>query len=114
MKIELVTGKEAKKLGFTHSRLLSEGHGAFGESENTYDDIVYVDNKVVRISDNDLILFRGKNRKVIQVISEWNCSDEILEIMNPEALIKRKKEKYVKYLELKKEIHSDKFYGVIK
>lgn len=112
MKIELVTFDEAKKLGLIHNILLHEGHGAFGEPDNTYEDIVYIGKKIETISHNDLILFDGKspNREVLQIISEWNSSDKLLEVINPKALSKRKKEKYEKYLKLKMEIESDDFY----
>jgi hypothetical protein len=112
MKIEIVTVPEAKKLGLVHSRLSHTGHGAFGEPENSYEDVVYVGKKWVGISDNDLIIFQGEspNREVIQILSEWNCSDILLELMNVTALTRRKKEKYKRYIELKKEIESDIFF----
>ena len=110
MKTELVTVKEAIELGLTQCRLLHEGHGAFGEPDNTYINVVFIDNKVDSLSDNDLILFRENSfkKEIIQIISEWNCSDKLLEIMNPKAFDKRKKDKYEKYIELKKEIESQK------
>lgn len=112
MKTELVTLHEAEMLGLTRSRLLHEGHGAFGERDDSYEQIVYVGNKVQRLSDNDLILFREEsgNKEVIQVISDWNSSDVLLGLMNPDALSKRKIEKYQRYVDLKNEIESDDFY----
>lgn len=112
MKVELVTAHEAERLGLTRSRLFSEGHGAFGEPDNSYVQIVYVGKKEHRLSDNDIILFSGEspNIKVLQVISEWESSDKLLDIMNPKALRERKKKKYETYLKLKKEIESDDFY----
>ena len=112
MKIELVTAEEAEHMGLTNSRLLHEGHGAFGESDNSYEQVIHIGKKLKRLSDDDLVLFQGEspNREVLQIISEWECSDKILEIINPEALIKRKKEKYKRYIELKKEIEADDFY----
>jgi len=112
MKIELVTVEEGITIGIVTSRLLNEGHGAFGESDNSYESIVHVGGKVERLSDDDLILLRGEspNREVIQVISEWECSDKLLDVVNPKALNKRKKEKYKRYIELKMEIESDEFY----
>lgn len=108
MKVEIVTANEAERLGLTHSRLLYEGHDCWGKSENSYEDIVYVGKEPERISDDDLIVFIGEspNREIIQVISKWECSDKLLEIMNPEELIKRKKEKHEKYVELKKEFEN--------
>lgn len=112
MKVELVTVDEATELGLVHSKLSSEGHGAFGENENSYVDVVFVGEEMETLSEDDLILFKGEspNREVIQVISEWNSSDKILEILNPKGLEKRKEKKYKNYLKLKKEIESDDFY----
>jgi hypothetical protein len=112
MKVELVTAKEAKNLGLVHSRLLHEGHGAFGEPDNSYEYIVHLGKNIVVLSDNDLIIYKEEspNREVIQVINEWNCSNKLLEIVNPELLIKRKKDKYKMFVELKKEIDADDFY----
>ena len=112
MKIELVTAVEAYNLGVTKSRLLDEGHGAFGEAENSYEDVIFIGNKVERLSDNDLVLLEGEypNIKAIQIISAYQSSDKLLEIMLPKELIKRKKEKYKRFVELKKEIDSDDFY----
>lgn len=112
MKTELVTATEAKNLGLTKSRLLHEGHGAFGEPDNSYEDVIYIGKKAERLSDSDLVLFIGDspNREVLQIISEWNSSDKILEVISPEALIKRKKEKYKRFVELKNEIDADDFY----
>ena len=112
MKVELVSVDEARQIGLTTSRLLNRGHGAFGEPENTYERIAYVGEKVERLSDNDLILFSGEspNREVLQIISEYQCSDKLLEIFNPKILEKNKKERYKKYLELKK---SSKLYKIL-
>lgn len=116
IQIQLVTAKEAIKSGLTHSKLLREGHGAFGEPENSYEDIVYVGKKAISLSKDDLVLYRDreKDREVLEVLSEWDCSDKLLEIMNPELLARRKKSKYDRYLELKKEIESDPFYKQLK
>lgn len=112
MKTEIVTSYEAKRLGLSSSRLFKEGHGAFGESDNSYEDVVSVGGRTVRVSDNDLILYTGEspNRRVLQVLSDWQASDELLSILNPDLLIKRKEKKYQQFLELKKEIESDEFY----
>ena len=112
MKVELVTLDDAKNLGLVVSRLLHEGHGAFGEADNSYEYVVCVGHKTIRVSDDDFILFTGKtpNREVIQVINMWQCSDKFLEILNPKLLLKRKKEKFEQYLKLKKEIES---YGFL-
>jgi hypothetical protein len=108
MKIEIVTADEARQIGLTSSRLVSRGHGAFGEPENTYERVVWVSNKMVRLSNDDLILFTGEspNREVLQIISKYQCSDKLLEIFNPKALEENKKERYKKYLELKKEFET--------
>jgi hypothetical protein len=108
MKIEIVTKYKAESLGITHSRLLHEGHGCWGESDNTYEDVVYVGKKVVRLSDTDLIIFTGEspNREVLQIISEYQCSDKLLEMFHPKIVKKNKKERYKKYLELKKEFET--------
>ena len=112
MKIELVTADEAIYIGLTISRLFKEGHGAFGEPDNSYENIVYVGKESICLSDNDLILFQGEspNREVIQVIKEWDCSDRLLEIINPTLLKNRKENKYKRYLNLKEEIETDDFY----
>lgn len=39
---ELLTIKEATSRGLTHGMLVQEGHGAFGESDNSYNEIVYI------------------------------------------------------------------------
>lgn len=105
MKVELVTKNEAENLGLIKSRLLHEGYGCWGEPDNSYEDVIYIGNKVVRLSDGDLVLFQGEspNREVIQIISEWECSDKILELINPKGLKKRNEERKQKYIELKKE-----------
>lgn len=108
MKAELLTASEAERLGLTHSRLLSEGHGAFGEPDNSYEEVVYIGSETERLSESSVII--TVDGKVIQVISEWTCSDKLLEILNPKVLEERKKKKYKKYLDLKKEIESDDFY----
>lgn len=115
MKVEIVTAQEAERLGLTHSILTERGHGAFGEPDNSYANVVYVGDKQTRLFDDSLVIFikyksKFDNRKVIQVISEYNCSDKLLEILNPEALIERKNDKYDNYIELKREIESDDFY----
>jgi|GEM_PF-2977031 len=112
MKAQIITKKEAKTLGLIHSRILTNGHGAFGESDNSYEDFVFIDKIKRRISEDDLIIFIGEspNREIIQVISNYDSSDKILELLNPELLTKRRLEKYERFLKLKKEIESDEFY----
>ena len=112
MKIELITAEEAKRIGLTYSKLLHEGHGAFGEPDNSFEDVVYIGQKTERLSENDFVLFceNFQRREVIQIINEWNSSDKLLEVIKPEALIERKKKKYKEYLKLKKEIETDEFY----
>jgi len=109
MQIQIVTTDEAKLLGLAHSIMTEEGHGAFGEPDNSYANVVYLDNKQIRLSDDDLVMYMGEqpNREIIQVLSEWNCSDKLLSIMNPEALTKRKKDRQRKLLALQKEIEND-------
>lgn len=113
MKIEIVTAHEAERLGLTHSKLFREGHGAFGEPDNSYIDVVYIGGKEERLFDGDLIIFKVEppNREVIQVISRYYCSDKMLEIFNQKALEKRKKDRYDEYIKLKKEIEADDFYN---
>jgi hypothetical protein len=110
MKTELITVDEARHIGLAKSRLLHEGHGAFGEPDNSYEYVVRLDGKAQRLSDDDLILIHGEspNREVIQIISKWCCSDKIHELLNPKALKERKKEKYEQYLKLKEEIENEK------
>ena len=114
MKIYIVTASEANLIGLSKSKLIHEGYGAFGERDNSYEQVVHMGNSLVRLSDNDLVLYTGEspNREVLQVISEWNTSDRLLEIMNPDALENRKKERYKRYLDLKKEIQADGLYDV--
>lgn len=113
MKTELVTVNEAENLGLVHNRLLHRGHGAFGESDNSYERVCRIGKEEVRLSDDDLILFIGEspNREILQAISAWNCSDKLLEVFNPTALKKRKAGRLEQYLKLKKEIESDAFYA---
>jgi len=108
MKIEIVSVDEARQIGLTNSRLLHEGHGCWGESDNTYERVVYIGGKTQRLSDSDLILFTGKSpdREVLQIISKYQCSDKLLEIFNPKALEENKNDRYKKYLELKKEFET--------
>lgn len=111
MQVNLITTDEAKQLGIAHSILLNEGHGAFGEPDNSYEYIVFINNKTERLSSNntDLILYTGKspNREVLQVIREYHCSDKLLEVMIPEALAQRKKDRQRKLDELIKEVEND-------
>ena len=56
MNIQIVTVQEGIKLGIVHSRLYKEGHGAFGEPDNSYEDYVVTDKKTQVVRDNDFIL----------------------------------------------------------
>ena len=112
MEIEIITANDAIRRGITKSRLLSYGHGAFGEPDNTYETIVYIGNEISTLSLNDLVLVKSEESKseVIQILNDWQCSDRLLEILNPSSLEKRKNKRYDEYLKLKKEIMSDDFY----
>lgn len=111
MKIELITTNEAYLLRFLiHSELFKEGHGAFGEADNSYRDFIYIGNIKHYISETDFILYDPEYKCAIQVISNYNASDKCLELMNPKELIERKNKKYERFLEFKKEIESDIFY----
>jgi hypothetical protein len=106
MEIKLVTAKEAAKLQITHDVLISEGHGAFGEPDNSYADAVFVGEKQVTLHGNEIVLYLEEQgrRTVLQVIRDYECSDKLLSIFAPELLEKRMQERYKRYWELQKEL----------
>lgn len=115
MKVELMTVGEAKDLGLVQSRLSHEGHGAFGEPDNSYEYYVWVGKKIETLWNNDdIIIFKEKTREVLQILSQSDCSDRLLEVINFKALEGRKTDKYKRFLELSDEIKKDDFYKTVK
>lgn len=112
MTVEIVTKQEAKKLGIIHNHFLERGHGAFGEPDNSHIDVVFINRKPQHVSEGSMIIFigSGSNKKVIDVISDYQVSDKMLELLDKEAFDKRKHEKYENYLKLKAEIEADDYY----
>jgi len=87
------------------SRVLSEGHGAFGEPDNSYEDGFYVgsgfDMQFVRVFDSGALLL-DQNDKIVGYISEYSIPDNVLKMLDPKAYNKRVDAMHKKYLERKK------------
>lgn len=88
------------------SRLLSEGHGAFGEPDNSYEEGFYVGNDFVRVFDSGALLLDQSN-KIVGYISDYSIPDNILKELDPKAYNKRVDGLRKRYLELKKFFEQD-------
>ena len=98
MKVELLSYKEAKQLGLLESRLISEGHGAFGEPENSYGSCVNIGDQKIDVYEDNFIIYQLKDdkpskRSALQVIGGFSgISDLMWELFNPKKLEERRKD----------------------
>lgn len=112
MDAQILTFDEAERRGIILSRILHESHVAFGEPDNSYEDVVRVGKEIVQVGKDDLLLvvLADNHHKVVQVLSDWECSDELLRVIAPEVLDRRKFYEYLKLTKEIKSIKSDDFY----
>jgi hypothetical protein len=110
MKVELLSYKEAKKLGLLESRLISEGHGAFGEPDNYYGSCVIIGDQQIDVHENNFIIFQLVNdkptkRSALQVVGGFSgISDLMWQLFNPEKLDQKRKDTNKKYIDLRNQV----------